>query len=103
MNAKNDQANRSFAFNVKGHCGRCSETVFCLDRKQVVHTIVREMPLPLQCGQCGSVRLATAAERSTLGFFLSEQTIPMDVTDLDLMYAYNERRAERPLAKRLAD
>jgi hypothetical protein len=94
MNAKNHRTNRSFAFSVKGHCGTCRETVFALDRKQVVQAIFREIPIPLGCGQCGSVRLATSTERSALGYFLSEQTLPIELTDVHLMSAEFESRAD---------
>jgi hypothetical protein len=103
MTATNRRTNRSLTFSVKGHCGTCRETVFSLDRKQVVQAIFREIPIPLGCGQCGAVRLATSTERSALGYFLSEQTLPIELTDVHLMSADIESRADRLLANCHAD
>jgi hypothetical protein len=103
MNAKHQQTNRRFPLKVRGGCGQCGETIFSMDRKQVMRAIFREIPLPLGCRQCGSVRVATSAERSALGYFLSEETLPIDLTDVVYTYADKESRAVGPLVNCGAD
>jgi hypothetical protein len=103
MNAKNAQAIQNLSLNVKGQCCQCGVIIFSLNRRLAIHAIFREMPLPLECGQCGSVRIATSAERSALGYFLSEQSLPIDLRDVGLMTVDNESHANRALANCLAD
>lgn len=93
------QGAKWLSFEAKGHCTSCGETVFSLDRRHVLRALFRGTPLLLECARCDTGRMATASERLALGNFLSDETIPIDLLELELVYAQNENRGGSPSAQ----